>query len=1257
MKRPIVIRSSRHKRSCATTFRAARRPVGALTLAVIIGLWSQARAQVLSGKYTGDNVDGRSILQLGFMPDFLLIKPAAANGGTTATSVAVMRTSTSTDDSANTKQTTSQNTLRTNMVQKLLNSGFEVGNAVNTNGVNTLAYYWLAIKADSDFKVGSYVGNGNDDRSIVVEAGFQPDMVWVLGDVPEYPLWRTSTMAANAAIHYDDDRDANDYTDTIQSFNANGFVVGTRLDVNANNSTYHYAAWKSVAGKFAVGTYVGDGNDDRDYTDVGFEPEYVGLRNINNLIPSRHKFSSTGKTTDYSFTCKSSGINNNWIQQILSNGFQIGTDVSVNANGSTYHWHAMARQSPTAVSVDEMAAHWDGDGVRISWRTGYESDSLGFFVHQEGGDGRRHRVSDALIPAALLSEGLVASPVAGRSYSYRHQDEAAAGSSVYWIEAVDAAGISTWHGPIKVSGPPTTPAALASASALTALLPTGSKRLDPKFFVANTARRTSATFGAIGLAATALPAPTASEDQRQLLGRPSLRVMVSHDGWYRLTQAELIRAGMDENIDPRTLRLFFAGQEQPLLVSGESDGRLDPEDRVEFYGRGIASPFSNHAVYFLGWGDSAGKRIRLSREAPRALVSGGFEAVVEKAERKSYFASLLNGDNDNFFGPLIARKPVEQTLATPRPDRGSGANAQLDVTIQGATFEGHKVEVELNGERIGAVELSDRATKTASLVVPLAKLRDGDNTVRLSATGSPTDLSFLHSLRLAYPHTFEADDDALKLTVPPAHQVTLRGFGGTAITVLDVTDPGRPEKLEGEISPDRETHAITVVAPEGVGPRTLVAFTEDKARTPAVVSHRPPSTEPLAATEADFLILGPAPLLREVEPLRNARQARGWRVKVADVQDVYDEYGFGHKSPAAIREFLVHAWRGWQRKPRAVLLLGDASYDPKGDLGLGELDLMPTKLIDTSLLETASDEWFVDFDDDGVGELAIGRLPARTAAQTRVMVDKILAHDDSSPSSGARVLFLTGRDQEYRFTSMSDPIVQAASSAGFTVDRLSFDQIARRDPLLQGLAGGPTFVNYFGHGSVEQWTGLLKIQDLPALAPATPKPAPVYLNMTCLNGFFHDLYTESFAETLLRSEDGGAAAVWASSTLAYPTQEQQVNAEIYRALGRGLSLGDAARAAKQSIADSDIRRSWILFGDPTMFGRPPSLTATGAETGSSSPVVDGDPLSSPTDGGIATSASGATGCGCNLARRSSPAIAWFALALFAVTIARPRRRR
>ena len=56
--------------------------------------------------------------------------------------------------------------------------------------------------------------------------------------------------------------------------------------------------------------------------------------------------------------------------------------------------------------------------------------------------------------------------------------------------------------------------------------------------------------------------------------------------------------------------------------------------------------------------------------------------------------------------------------------------------------------------------------------------------------------------------------------------------------------------------------------------------------------------------------------------------------------------------------------------------------------------------------------------------------------------------------------------------------------------------------------------------------------------------------------------------------------------MCLPEQQAMMNQELYRLLfgpsGRALTLGEMMRQAKGAVSDWDIRRSWILLGDPTM---------------------------------------------------------------------------
>ena len=105
---------------------------------------------------------------------------------------------------------------------------------------------------------------------------------------------------------------------------------------------------------------------------------------------------------------------------------------------------------------------------------------------------------------------------------------------------------------------------------------------------------------------------------------------------------------------------------------------------------------------------------------------------------------------------------------------------------------------------------------------------------------------------------------------------------------------------------------------------------------------------------------------------------------------------------------------------------------------------------------------------------------------------------------------------------------------------------------------------------------------------------PVFVMMSCLNGYFQDVVVDSLSEALLKAEHGGAVAVWASSGLTYPQGQAQMNRAFYEALfaangdgfakkaGSLLTLGEAVQQAKAAISDTDVRRTWILLGDPTL---------------------------------------------------------------------------
>ena len=298
-----------------------------------------------------------------------------------------------------------------------------------------------------------------------------------------------------------------------------------------------------------------------------------------------------------------------------------------------------------------------------------------------------------------------------------------------------------------------------------------------------------------------------------------------------------------------------------------------------------------------------------------------------------------------------------------------------------------------------------------------------------------------------------------------------------------------------------------------------------------------------------------------------------------DVESVFDEFSFGVKDPQAIKDFVACARASWAKPPRYLLLVGDASYDPRNYL-FGYADLVPTKLVDTRYLETASDDWFADFDGDGIGDIAVGRIPVQSASEAATVTHKIVTYE-GGPRFGRVLLLADANDEDNDFEGLSAQVKAVVPSKVYVSEVLRGqvgDAVAKSE-LTSELNHGQTLVNYLGHGSVDVWhANWLTAAEARALANYY---FPFVVSMTCLNGYFHDPHQESLGEGLLEGP-GGAVAVWASSGLTESAAQVPVDEALLRALFSGTTtLGDATRAAKTATPDMDIRRTWILLGDPS----------------------------------------------------------------------------
>ncbi len=846
--------------------------------------------------------------------------------------------------------------------------------------------------------------------------------------------------------------------------------------------------------------------------------------------------------------------------------------------------------APTRITLQSFSAHSGSDksGARrvvLTWKTGGEAHNLGFNVYREL-NGNRVRMNPSVIAgSALLMSGALPKH-AGRSYAWIDPSAGVTGTS-YWLEDIDVNGTRTMHGPVTVS--PGLPAGSAASASETRMLSQLNQALPP-----TPGSQESHTLET--LAATPVPTRSQIEKQFELAGHPAVKIFARHEGWYRMAQPDLVKAGLDPNVDPRLLHLYAEATEQPMRITGATagPGGFGPQAAINFFGTGINTVFSGTRVYWLVAEQGEGARI------PLLPVSSGsnqppvdYAATVELQQHTTYFAALLTKNGENFFGAIVSPAPVEQVLDLPRLDTTSTLAARLDAVLQGViTAFPHDVTVVLNGTSLGDVVFTGQDKGRLIVTIPPGVLLAGSNTVTLTSQNGDYDTSLVDYIRITYPHLYAAENDRLKFTGRAGDEVLVSDFTSAPV-VLDITDPSHPVQLTPQVISMNGKYSIAVQVPfTTTNPsapmwHTLAAWAPDRAESAGVWPNHP-SHWHSPQRGADIAMVTYGPFATALAPLVSAHQAEGKSSAVVFVNDLYDEFNFGEHSPFAIKHFLQAASLNWKTPPTYLLLNGRASLDPRNYLGFGNLDMVPTRIVPSSSLMTASDDWFSDFTDSGMPTIPTGRLPVSTIDDATTVVGKIATYEGQSTNGPwtANALMVADKDDTESFTQDS-LTVQSKLPKTMQATDVFTDTVGvtgARTDILNAINSGQLLVNYLGHGSEEQWSGS-DIFDTTSVGSLTNgSQLPVFLVMDCLNGFFQDVYAQPLGVTLLLASNGGAVAVLASTGLNQPPPQTNLDSLVVQnAFGaKRTTLGDAIVKAKSMINDTDVRKTFVLFGDPAM---------------------------------------------------------------------------
>lgn len=685
-------------------------------------------------------------------------------------------------------------------------------------------------------------------------------------------------------------------------------------------------------------------------------------------------------------------------------------------------------------------------------------------------------------------------------------------------------------------------------------------------------------------------------------------IVVDEDGLYEVPYALLSPLIDARRLQTDSLGLFRLGTEVPIQIRGGRDGRFDPGDSIIFWGERNRGPHSHDSAYIL-------KRSRNPRRIRKLEVQAGTKSVDEAwrhvvIEEDEILAPIACVRQEVIRGPAHdhwywKRMPAPITLTQPslgettatflceiHPEPRRKVSARLFIDVLGPAVPGidQKIVVNVNGRDLEPVTWNTPLEKRIELRVPVGII-ERKNSVQIR------NLSRV-------PAYAEADNEVgqrlrnaiyinrITFEVPTLLLGPARDDGHLIYYIpresLKTTDPLRFRSMtrEGSLTYDVGHHALGRGGLVKIGPRKEVVVAcigMGGLKEPKRVDLLRRTDAHLPGPGADWVVVTTSRFRPQVKALAEHRRKGGFTPLIIEARELYDTFTHGDFDPKAIGMFVRKAHQDWKKKPRYLLLVGDADH---GADWISTKETIPTHLVMTDYNgATATDAPFGDVNGDGTCEVMVGRFPVRSRDDLLTVISRTIDLERRPPPGAwrRRVRFVAG---EARFNPMIDGIIErtfrrvvskeipAAFRMSMTYGNPDspFYWPAGRfsDRVISELNQGALVMTYVGHGSTRAFDrirdpsgGVHPILDVSSVPKIDARGRNAILAIiACWTGNFDQPGRDSISELLLRKR-GGPAAIVASSRISHPYPDALFGLGLARAFFKSRKpLGDVFEEAR-----------------------------------------------------------------------------------------------
>ena len=378
----------------------------------------------------------------------------------------------------------------------------------------------------------------------------------------------------------------------------------------------------------------------------------------------------------------------------------------------------------------------------------------------------------------------------------------------------------------------------------------------------------------------------------------------------------------------------------------------------------------------------------------------------------------------------------------------------------------------------------------------------------------------------------------------------------------------------------------------------------------------------------DMVIVLPSSALFMSEALRLKQMHEtldGMTVGIVTSEQLYNEFSSGTPDANACRRYLKMMYdRSGGESPRFLLLFGKSAWDNRMHCSDWSNSSPDDYLLcyesDNSLSETdcyVSDDYFCLLDDnDGgnilrydKGDVAVGRLPALSADDARVMVDKIISYRNNNHAGAwQNIICLLGDDGNANLHMQDAEEVYKVLKNNYecyNIKKFYWDAYSRvtnslgntypdlRRHILQQMQDGALIIDYSGHGTNYNMSheNVLQRADF---ATETSLRLPMWVTASCDIMPF-DMPFENIGQTAMLNPKGGAVAFFGTTRTVYAQHNRPMNKGFMKYVlatdsnGRRYTIGEAVRMAKNDLTtgtsnmQSNMNKMhYALFGDPAL---------------------------------------------------------------------------